>query len=550
MNAQPGVEYVGDEACRTCHPDQYESFKKTGMGRSMSVPKPGGDGKEFAGPSAVRAERLSRVFESFARDGKVFHTGSQVDATGKKIFSETHELAYAVGSGDHGRSYLIVQGDSLFLSPLSFYTATGRWDLSPGVGTGVYRDFTRPATEVCVTCHSGLPQPVAGFANRYRQPAFRFLAIGCERCHGPGQLHAERPLEGRREADGFNPSIVNPAKLPPRQRDDVCIQCHLLGDARVLKPGRQNLDFRPGRMLDDVVSVFSVPPAQKGESFLTLGHVAQLQLSRCRTSGGERLACITCHDPHSQPRGDESVRLHRNRCLQCHTKQGCTLPAPERQATSPADNCLSCHMPARSLAHIAHTALTDHRIPRRPSEDRSLSSLPEPATGLIWETQPPGAREPDARTLAIAYAQLGQALPRFGIRGLPILDRAAQEFPDDLEIQATYGLVVPLARPSAEGLRQARQALERAIALGSKSVFVRLHLAQMLLEARDRSAFRLFDEAIQLDPFYAPARLGLAWAYLQAGDREKAIATIQEVLTFDPGNPDARAALDQLRRSP
>jgi tetratricopeptide (TPR) repeat protein len=209
-------------------------------------------------------------------------------------------------------------------------------------------------------------------------------------------------------------------------------------------------------------------------------------------------------------------------------------------------------MPAKSLAHIAHTALTDHRIPRKPAEDGtgSLASLPDPPTGLIWETQPPGAREPDPRTLAIAYAQLGQAFPRFGIRGLSILERAAQEFPDDLEIQTTCGLVLPIARPSSEGLRQARQALERAIALGSKSVFVHLHLAQILLDAGDRSAFRLFGEAIQLDPFYAPARLGLAWAYLQAGDREKAITTIQEVLTFDPGNPDARGALEELQASP
>src|SRR5207244_10364631 len=36
-NIQPGVEYVGSEACRACHADIYTAFNKTDMGRSMSL---------------------------------------------------------------------------------------------------------------------------------------------------------------------------------------------------------------------------------------------------------------------------------------------------------------------------------------------------------------------------------------------------------------------------------------------------------------------------------------------------------------------------------
>src|SRR2546427_464831 len=38
LNARPGVEYLGDEVCRACHPSEYGSFKQTGMGRSVSLP--------------------------------------------------------------------------------------------------------------------------------------------------------------------------------------------------------------------------------------------------------------------------------------------------------------------------------------------------------------------------------------------------------------------------------------------------------------------------------------------------------------------------------
>ncbi len=38
LNARPGVAYVGDEVCRDCHEPQYNDFKKTGMGKSLSLP--------------------------------------------------------------------------------------------------------------------------------------------------------------------------------------------------------------------------------------------------------------------------------------------------------------------------------------------------------------------------------------------------------------------------------------------------------------------------------------------------------------------------------
>ena len=49
LNAAPEVSYVGDGACRACHPAEFASFKRTGMGRSM---RPASVADEL-GPSAV-----------------------------------------------------------------------------------------------------------------------------------------------------------------------------------------------------------------------------------------------------------------------------------------------------------------------------------------------------------------------------------------------------------------------------------------------------------------------------------------------------------------
>src|SRR5439155_20877064 len=110
-------------------------------------------------------------YRTAARDGKLF----QESLRGGEVL-ETHAVHYAVGSGIHGRSYLIARGERLFMAPLSYYTSKAAWDLSPGFDSGAYRDFLRPVTDSCLFCHTGTARAAD--------------AISCERCHGPGEAHA------------------------------------------------------------------------------------------------------------------------------------------------------------------------------------------------------------------------------------------------------------------------------------------------------------------------------------------------------------------------
>ena len=190
-NTNPDVAYVGDETCKTCHAEIFESFKKTGMGLSTSPPSLSDALAEFRKPFTFQNEKLGRSFTSFVKKGKFFHQEIETKPGGT-VYSDTREVAYAVGSGSQGRSYIVASGDYLFMSPLSFYTRPGKWDLTPGYEEGLFEGFSRPVTDLCVYCHTGLPQPVSGTLNRFKWPPFRFLAIGCERCHGPGALHVQQ----------------------------------------------------------------------------------------------------------------------------------------------------------------------------------------------------------------------------------------------------------------------------------------------------------------------------------------------------------------------
>src|SRR5262249_1444042 len=277
---------------------------------------------------------------------------------------------------------------------------------------------------LCVFCHSGLSQPVPGTTNEYEKTNFQILAIGCERCHGPGALHVAEKRSAKPIDDQVARSIVNPQKLEPRQRDDVCYQCHLAGDARVLQPGKSIGDFRPGTNLNDTVAIFLVPPKMKVGGFQALSQPEQMQMSRCRQGDGTMLNCITCHDPHVQKFGVESAKDFDGKCMKCHSPRNPRFVDAHREK-GPQGSCTACHMPKVAVTNIAHTALTDHRIAKNPrAAGGSLAGPePDPLTNLIWATKPPGEANPVLRTLALAFAQLAPNYPGYGERGFPLLER-------------------------------------------------------------------------------------------------------------------------------
>lgn len=551
LNAEPGVDYVGDEVCEGCHPAQYKDFKQTGMGRSISVPSPD-DLRALAKPVTFYSKPLHRTYTAFVRGGKIYHEESERDAGGKLVFSETHELAYTVGSGDVGKSYLVAKGDEFFVSPISYYTRIKGWDLSPGYEQGVFRSFARGIVELCADCHAGQPRFVPGNANHFQQPPFRFLTIGCERCHGPGAIHVRQRKEGASLGGPIDFAIVNPAKLPPEIRDDVCAQCHFAGDARVLRPGKNYLDFRPGTRLDNVVAIFSASPALKGTRFIALDQFEQLKMSRCAIGSKGRLGCITCHDPHVQLRGIEAAEHFRERCLTCHTAEACQAPLGIRKSTAPPDNCISCHMPKQLLENISHAASTDHRILRVPWQNSPARGVEAPASsdGLIYDfgTLIPEDAKPDLRSFALAYTQATPKYPELGQRGFAILQQAASELPDDPDVQATYGMVLRRVKPKETA--GAAKVLRRAIELGSKSVDVRAQLASLLFRQGEvTAAIDLYKEAIQLDPFYAPPYIELAGIYSSMGDFKSAREVLDQILKVDPANDEARQERQKLASS-
>src|SRR4029077_11306790 len=301
------------------------------------------------------------------------------------------------------------------------------------------------------------------------------LSIGCENCHGPDDSHVLEMREIGPSPDGASRSIVNPSKLPSWVADNICVSCHQTGDARVLEPGRNYQDFRPGSALDDTIAILMVPsrrdsPPQND----LLQHYFSMTLSKCYEKSEGRLSCITCHDPHLQPAKQEASMYFRLKCLTCHTEKSCAVPLTIRQRKNPPDDCSGCHMPKRDVKEISHSMLTNHRIIRESGEpfpDRAFHMTTPALPDLVHLSAIPGEQDLPlpSITLLQAYSQLISAHPEYRERYFALAEKLRSSAPDDISVleALAYGA---LRNRNNEGMAGAIGSLNRAINRGPTSL--------------------------------------------------------------------------------
>ncbi len=514
-NVRPGVRYVGDAACAGCHAGIDRTFHEHPMGRSAELVTRAAPIERYdaaakdpftVGPFELRVEK----------DGiTVRHRTSAKGPAAHPLPDYVCTADVAIGSGARGRTYLSVESGSVWESPVSWFSHESRWDLSPGLEP----HSRRAVTPECLLCHTNHVEPIPGATNRYKEPLFPGqVAIGCERCHGPGELHVAEQSAGQ-VSGGIDTGIVNPRHLDTELRGDICRQCHLQGRERVARRGRSQDEYRPGLPLEQFVSVF-VPRSDPSRPNRSVSQFEQMEASRCFAGSGGKLGCTSCHDPHARPAPAAADEFYRGRCLTCHASKGCSLPAGERKAKN--DSCVTCHMPRAGSGNIAHTAVTDHTVPRRPGGHRPAAGQPPGDLPLVPYRPGPHAPPPAERD-----RDYGLALARFALQVPP---------PDQR----------PVARAAEERLRAALAAQPGdAEAWGalSSALGMRGAAADMVEAARTATA---------LTPDSEPRLEDLVWATMAVGDFDQAVRAADRLVGMSPrsaGHRDARAlALTGQRR--
>jgi hypothetical protein len=324
--------YAGDAACRACHAKEFQGCEQTRHHRTSQLPSSSAILGNFTSGKNTMATLNPQVnFRMDAKGDAFFETAITGKVGQKKTRIERIDLV--IGSGRKGQTYLYWRGDQLFELPVSFWTATGRWANSPGYVDGS-ADFERAITPRCLECHA------TSFTSRPDPPVSHFdrasfvLGISCERCHGPAADHVRRRTASSASSQESG-SPLPPVGLDRDRQINICGQCHG-GVGESVKPP---LSFRPGEPLGDSIKLDAFNPRARVD--VHGNQVALLEKSRCFQSSPS-MTCSTCHNLHAPEREAAS---YSDRCLTCHKPQAC--PTFAKMPHSDPTNCIDCHMPVQ-----------------------------------------------------------------------------------------------------------------------------------------------------------------------------------------------------------
>jgi hypothetical protein len=568
-NIDPDVRYVGAASCAGCHDAIARNYARHPMGRSLVAAEAPLDRRSTPDTNNPFLA-LGRRFEADRRGERLWHRQVLLDDSGKPVVESAQEVRWMIGSGAKGYAYLSEHDGYLLQTPISWFSQArsasdgtqeremasktappqarsasdgtrGRWDLSPGFGPAVLAGRLVPAS--CLFCHADRPREHPEHPDRFVPPVFEGRGIGCERCHGPGERHV-------RSEDRWD--IVNPARLAPRLRDAVCEQCHLEGEARVLRAGRKLFDFRPGLPLHDFWGVL-VRGRQAGEDGKAVNHVEQMYQSKCfsRPVGDRQLGCTTCHDPHVHVGAGERPTAYRARCLLCHDGTGgppvCSELLPLRKQASPGDNCIDCHMPRYRSSDIAHTASTDHRVVRRPAPQLHEADLEGAALVDFYRDRFPGGDPQAERTRGLGLVKLMRTYVldprRHADRALRFLEAALASEPSDVPLRAgKVEAYLLLGRP-AEALSEAELLVPQRP--GDWPLLVQAAYAAEACGETDRSR-DYWRRAVHINPAVPDFQVHLLNLLGRPEDADEAWQCCEQLLCLDPFNVTGRQARVRL----
>ncbi len=554
--------FVGSQTCRQCHGDQHQSYLLTAHSRALTKVNPTlepADGQ-------FSHEASGRTYSVFRRNDQLWHSEASLTNAAPAIEPSAAEpgpvpyhtefpLRFLVGSGRHSRSYLVERDGFLMESPVTWYTSTGKWAMSPGYDRADHQGFERPIDMGCLICHAGQIEPVDQSFSRLQ---IIEESIGCERCHGPGSEHSAKHRKPEVSVPTVtlsgapDPTIVNPSRLSRDRQESLCAQCHLRGEATVFHKGMTASDFRPGQLLSETRIDYLL--SNGSGSMKVVGHMDQMHASACWQKS-DSLTCATCHDSHASTLPSLAAGDYRQSCLQCHKEQACSAPVEKRQSTSVPDNCVVCHMP-QVPTDIPHIAFTHHRIGRHNATEPQKNSEPESTTAnaqLVPFSDVTTLSEKERlRSMALACvefayrAETKKLSQHFREEAKQRLITLVREAPQDGDLSSA------LARMAWEesDLQSAKSLAERACRDTTMSVSSRMNAlfvaGDCLVQERQFDAAISYLSELTRKRHHSEDWLLLGLAQFQSGKQNEGLASAERALTIQPFRPELHETLAKM----
>ena len=367
QTAISSAHYVGSHACAKCHADVYDRWKKTPMANIVRDPR--------QHPDAIIPDLATNTVAKFSRE----------------------QVAFVYGSLWKQR-YFTKVGDDYYPLPVQWEIKNHAWSkyfVKPGTDWWAQYyppdNMQRPTGPTCDGCHS------VGYDIHTKQVAE--WNVGCERCHGPGSLHAAQPTR----ANIFDPSHTNYVAAT-----DTCIQCHSQGRPLTVPIEEKYYDwpvgYQVGGRLQDywkleerslgTTDFYYFPDGTAHKNRMQGNDFVQSVMYR------RGVTCFSCHDVHGTDNYAQLIKPADKLCLDCH---GPLSPNGPRTATleehthhkkdSPGSQCIACHMPQIETEGPPNTFVHAHTFRFVTPQMTDKYKIPNPCTSChndkstTWATE-------------------------------------------------------------------------------------------------------------------------------------------------------------------
>ena len=130
LNHGDSANYVGMNTCKLCHQSIYNSFIKTGMGKSFDLASKSKSSADFSKPDIY--DKIADLhYKSYWNKDSLYINEFRIQKN-EPLYSRKEQVNFIIGSGQHTYSHLQINNGYLNQMPMTYYTQKKKWDLPPG----------------------------------------------------------------------------------------------------------------------------------------------------------------------------------------------------------------------------------------------------------------------------------------------------------------------------------------------------------------------------------------------------------------------------------